>query len=66
MGIHCDLLEGPVRTESGDRSCSGAWVFSLMGKHFLLSHMQAWKERFPLQARAVFLGRLFQKGQHER
>lgn len=64
------LLEGPGRdegpAESGDRSCSGAWMFSLMGEHFLLSHIQTWKEREPLQAGAVFLRRLFQKGQHER
>lgn len=37
------LLEGPGRDEgpakSGDRSCSGAWMFSLMGEHFLLSHV---------------------------
>lgn len=70
LGIHCDLLERAVRAEgtaeSGDRSCAGAWVLSPVGRHFLLSHKRAWKERFPLQARAVFWGRLFQKGQHER
>lgn len=36
-------LEGPGRdegpAESGDRGCSGAWMFSPMGEHFLLSHM---------------------------
>lgn len=58
-GIHCGLLEGPGRAEgpaeSGDRSCSGAWMFSLMGEHFSLSHIQTQKERESLQTRAVFL-----------
>lgn len=41
-------------------------MFSLMGEHFLLSHIQTWKEREPLQAGAVFLRRLFQKAREVR